>query len=68
MEQKLKVGDKVKVMRQIGKDGVPEEVTGIIEQFNSVIRINGEQTATIKYDDNKTHYSHPLSQITIIND
>jgi hypothetical protein len=65
--KELKEGDKVKVMRQIGKKGVPTEVTGTIERFNSVIRINGEKTATIKYDDGMPSYSHQLSKISKIN-
>ncbi len=63
----LKVGDKVKVMRQIGKVGTPTEVTGTLERFNTVIRVNGEPSASIKYDDGVGVYSHPLSKIIKIN-
>jgi hypothetical protein len=62
----LRVGDKVKVMRQIGKLGIPTEVTGVIERFMNIVTIGGEKTASIKYDDGEGSYCHALSKITPI--
>jgi hypothetical protein len=62
----LRVGDKVKVMRQIGKLGTPTEVTGFIERFMNIVTIGGEKTALIKYDDGEVSYCHALSKITPI--
>jgi hypothetical protein len=64
--KELKIGDRVKVIRQIGKDGDPKEVTGTIERLNSTIRIGGEKTATVKYDDGHPSYAHRISQINPI--
>ena len=65
MIKEFKIGDKVKVMRQIGKDGVPELATGVIDGFSDVITIGGEKTAIIKYDDGNSPYWHPLSKIEL---
>lgn len=61
----LKEGDRVKVMRQIGKRGTPTEVTGTIERFMSIITIGGERTALVKYDDGQPSYAHPISNIKL---
>ena len=69
MNQELKVGDNVIVMRQIGKNGPREEVTGVIERFTNGITIRGQLTAVVKYDDNKCDpYVHPIPEIKLITD
>lgn len=58
--------EKVKVMRQIGKDGEPKEVTGVIVRYSEMIRIEGEKTALVKYDDSGEEYWHKVSKIKFI--
>lgn len=60
----LKEGQSVKVMRQIGAKGKPEEVTGKIMYFSDTVTIGKEKTAFVQYDDGKTDgYWHPVSKI-----
>lgn len=62
-EYTLSVGDKVKVLRKTGPNDAGTEVTGVIEMFSSVVTIEGEATAHIKYDDTGDGYYHRLSKI-----
>lgn len=62
----FKIGDKVKVIRQIGKSGTPTEVTGEIIRFPQGIQIAGEKVAEIKYDDGIPSYVHAISKIQLI--
>jgi hypothetical protein len=64
--KELKIGDRVKVMRQIGKDVHPTEEIGTIERFNSIIHIGGEKTAMVKCDDEHEAYAYPLSKINLL--
>ena len=65
MNKELKVGDKVSVLKRVGKDDTGTIVNGTIEKFNSVIRIEGEETATVRYGEGKDNYGvHKLSSIT----
>jgi hypothetical protein len=61
----MKKNDPVKVMRQIGKNGQPELVTGKIISFSGTITIDGEPTAVIQYDDNGEKYWHKTSEIQL---
>lgn len=65
-EKKLKIGDKVEVMRQIGKNATSRKVTGVINRFMNLVYINGEKTALVKYDDNGEKGAHQLSKIQVI--
>jgi len=58
--------EKVKVIRQIGKHGEQKEVTGVIVRYSETIRIEGEKTALVKYDDNDEEYWHKVSKIKFI--
>lgn len=58
----LKKGDKVKVLRRIGPDDPGAEVTGTINYFSETVKIGGERTAHIIYDDVGSYY-HALSKI-----
>ncbi|MEK6884238.1 MAG: hypothetical protein AABY22_31700 [Nanoarchaeota archaeon] len=61
--EKLKIGDTVKTSYQLGKNGIATEVTGIIRNFNSIIFIEGEPTATIIYDNTKEKGCHKISSL-----
>ena len=61
---KLEIGSRVKVIRQIGKDGPKEQVSGTIAKFPKIIRIKGEMTAIVRYDDSFcSPGTHALSTI-----
>lgn len=64
--KQFKEGDRVKVMRQEGKNGPKEEVTGKIERFMSIVLVGGQRTALIEYDDGKPSYAHPISKLSHI--
>lgn len=57
--------EKVKVIRQIGKNGEPKEVTGVIVKYSDMIRIEGEKTALVKYDDGG-EYWYKVSKLKFI--
>ena len=66
MNNELKVGDRVRVSRRIGKNGPSKLVEGEIIRLSQILRIEGEQTALVKYDDGVEPYAHKLSSIELI--
>lgn len=66
MNIELKVGDKVKVMRQIGKHGIPTETNGEIVCFTNGITVGGKKTAIVQYDGGKDSYVYPIDNIILI--
>lgn len=67
MTEVLSVGCKVKVMRQIGKNGIPTETNGRIKHFSEQITVGGERTAFVQCEDEKNGdgYWYPISKIQV---
>lgn len=59
---KFNPGDKVKIMRKIGKDGIPTLVTGIVNIVSSMIKIQRKTTILVDYDDGD-NYFYKISDI-----
>lgn len=63
----FKEGDKVSVMKQIGKDGIPQKTEGILERFSQTITVNGKPTAYVKFSDKKgDSYYYPIDELSEI--
>ena len=61
----LKKGQTVRVMRRIGKNGVPTEVIGTFERFSFTITINGQPTAVIRYEDGQSYW-YPIDELILV--
>lgn len=63
----LKEDDRVEVIRQVGKNGASEKVTGLVKRLSSTVTIGGEATAYVEYDDGQDGYWHPISKCKKLN-
>ena len=62
----MKVGSRVIVNRQIGKNGIPTKTEGVIKRFSSTIIVKGKPTAVVEFDDNKDSYWFPIDEIEVV--
>ena len=62
----LKIGSKVIVNRQIGKDGIPTPTIGTIERFSQIVLVKGKPTAVVRFKGTKEKYWFPIDEIEFL--